>query len=150
MLLVIHCFGSGQVFLLSQLQLSVSVFCDLLFLIICALCLLIIDLTLCMQLYSLLLKCFCWKSCVVCAVMESIRQLSLRIPVLYVRVNTLKWSGWTKLCCVAYSYVSVAMSVRKFMIKVTMSEGVLVNKRRFLKCLFVRCEKCNAFVDSRM
>ena len=51
--------GSGQVFLLSQLQLSVSVFCDWLFLIICALCLVIIDLTLCMQLYSLLLKCFC-------------------------------------------------------------------------------------------
>jgi hypothetical protein len=41
---------SGQVFLLSQLQLSVSVFCDCLFLIICALCLVIIDLTLFMQL----------------------------------------------------------------------------------------------------
>ena len=50
MLLVIHCFGSGQVFLLSQLQLSVSVFCGWLFLIICALCLVIIDLTLFMQL----------------------------------------------------------------------------------------------------
>jgi hypothetical protein len=45
MLLVIHCFGSGQVFSLSQLQLSVSVFCDWLFLIIYALCLVIIDLT---------------------------------------------------------------------------------------------------------
>ena len=51
MLLVIHCFGSGQVFLLSQLQLSVSVFCNWLFLIICALCLVIVDLTLFMQLW---------------------------------------------------------------------------------------------------
>ena len=50
MLLVINCFGSGQMFLLSQLQLSVSVFCDWLFLIICALCLVIIDLTSFMQL----------------------------------------------------------------------------------------------------
>jgi hypothetical protein len=41
---------SGKVFLLSQLQLSVSIFCDWLFLITCALSLVIIDLTLFLQL----------------------------------------------------------------------------------------------------
>jgi hypothetical protein len=61
--------------------------------------------------------------------------------------------GWTKLCCVAYSYVSVAVPPECTWIRdqsYYMSKGVLVNRPRFLKCLFVRWEKCNAFVDSRI
>jgi hypothetical protein len=67
------------------------------------------------------------------------------------RVNTLtKW--WVEPNYVALPIptfpLRCILSVREFVIKVIMSKGVLVNRRRFLKCLFVRREKCNAFVDS--
>ena len=112
-----------------------------LLLIICALCLVIIDLTLFMQLY-LTFKVFLLK--LLFSLCCNGKCLSIKLKnsrPMFVHVNTLtKW--WVEPNYVALPIPTCPfrciLSVRKFVIKVTMSKGVLVNRRRFLKCLFVR------------